>query len=461
MGLFGENGVRNEQGRDVTSENLLTREERRKERFFKKKYCSLTLQVFCVIFMAFLAYVCFYYRPIVLCIDSDGKQGICIDIFKCPFIKNDFKEEKKPVFCELNKDKVTVCCVENDMPMMEARHLRPTSEETTTNINERTDDYTIVFVDPSILKVPDINNGQCKPMTNYTNTGRISFQKCLEYQDKLVFPCLESLTPNTKVKRMQYCNWKPDAMISEGTATSDGEFPHMALLGYDLPDHDTWLCDGVIVSDRFILTAAHCTYSKDAGVVTKVRIGFWKKSQKIQPDELYSVSEIYKHPQYKPRYAYNDIALLKTDRIMMLNRYRVPACLHDGSPINDTTVTVTGWGTLDPHHKRNSDILRKVKLEKFSDEECAQFYKPSLVRHMPRGYDSNKQICYGDRWTSKDSSKGDSGGPAQISHHLECMYLVTAIVSNGKKFGHAGLPGIYTRVAPYIDWIESIVWLRN
>lgn len=51
-----------------------------------------------------------------------------------------------------------------------------------------------------------------------------------------------------------------------------------------------------------------------------------------------------------------------------------------------------------------------------------------------------------------------SGGPIQISHSdASCVYEIVGVVSFG--FLKCGtLPGIYTRVATYIDWIERTVW---
>ncbi|XP_046975659.1 serine protease snake-like isoform X2 [Vanessa cardui] len=388
----------------------------------RHKFNFLCVTVIMII-LAFILWI--LYRPTGLCFGRDGKQGTCMDIFKCPFAFNEIKKGKKPVFC----DKLKVCCVEDYMPILDARHLRPHKEEnmtTSTNVSIEI---------PGNVGTP---TDQCEPLTNYSMSapGNISFQKCLHYQDLLVYPCqvvtMSVKLEEVKMARMNHCNWKSDTKIIPGTDAHYGEFPHMALLGYDSPDRE-WQCSGFIVSDRFVLTAAHCTYSRNGGNVTKVRVGFPSITQSVLRDELYRVAEIHKHPRYKAPLKYDDIALLKTDRKMILNRYRVPACLHYGTPISD----------------------EKIALDKFPDEECEALYRPKQVRLMPRGYDGNTQICYGDRVGGRDSSKGDSGGPAQISHpDVRCMYLVTAIVSHGKT-GH---PGIYTRIAPYLSWIESIVW---
>lgn len=55
--------------------------------------------------------------------------------------------------------------------------------------------------------------------------------------------------------------------------------------------------------------------------------------------------------------------------------------------------------------------------------------------------------------------QGDSGGPLQVPTNSNpyCQYRVVGVVSFGPPCG-IGFPGVYTRVAAYVSWIESIVW---
>lgn len=70
---------------------------------------------------------------------------------------------------------------------------------------------------------------------------------------------------------------------------------------------------------------------------------------------------------------------------------------------------------------------------------------------------SDSQYCAYDPDGEKDSCQGDSGGPLQIVLPKTETAKVVGIVSFGMGCG-IGLPGVYTRVASYVDWIESIVW---
>lgn len=47
-------------------------------------------------------------------------------------------------------------------------------------------------------------------------------------------------------------------MIVGGEKAIKHEFPHFALIGYEENDQRVFKCGGSIISERFILTAAHC-----------------------------------------------------------------------------------------------------------------------------------------------------------------------------------------------------------
>lgn len=54
---------------------------------------------------------------------------------------------------------------------------------------------------------------------------------------------------------------------------------------------------------------------------------------------------------------------------------------------------------------------------------------------------------------------GDSGGPLQISQRniFGTHFEIIGITSFG-KFCAAGIPGVYVKISPYLEWIEKIVW---
>lgn len=69
---------------------------------------------------------------------------------------------------------------------------------------------------------------------------------------------------------------------------------------------------------------------------------------------------------------------------------------------------------------------------------------------------SKGQYCTYDPRNISDSCSGDSGGPVQYLKNPRTP-MVVAVISFGFGCG-TGLPSVNTRVAHYLDWIESAVW---
>ena len=54
-----------------------------------------------------------------------------------------------------------------------------------------------------------------------------------------------------------------------------------------------------------------------------------------------------------------------------------------------------------------------------------------------------------------DSCGGDSGGPLVYRAIADDPYYQVGIVSYGTKICGQGIPGVYTRVTSFLDWIQS------
>ena len=46
--------------------------------------------------------------------------------------------------------------------------------------------------------------------------------------------------------------------IVGGNYSKLGEFPYMALLGYQIDDKILYTCGGSVINSKYVLTAAHC-----------------------------------------------------------------------------------------------------------------------------------------------------------------------------------------------------------
>ncbi|CAH4036014.1 unnamed protein product [Pieris brassicae] len=379
---------------------------------------------------------------------QNGVQGVCTILDNCQPAIDDIRRRRQPQICSFIGMDTIVCCVDKRQPVATTTR-RPLTTSTA---------YVPLVYD--YKETDELSEGFCENLGSNmtaTKTGQKAWDKCIEYQQTLVYPCERGVALTGEMARVSKCRHHVTDLIIGGVQAGEDEFPHMVLLGFgETPDTAQWVCGGTLMSDRFILTAGHCTFSRNNGPVKYALLGVLRRKHQIDKRSLYGIQRVVKHPNYDPPRRYNDIALLETDRPIALGQSAVPACLDIGAPADYEKSLATGWGATE-NRGVSSDVLQKVILHRFSTDECSKMFGPD--RLMKRGFDPRTQICYGDKEKSKDTCQGDSGGPLQIKHRqISCMYTIIGITSFGRACGVIGQPGIYTRVAEYVPWIESVVW---
>lgn len=241
--------------------------------------------------------------------------------------------------------------------------------------------------------------------------------------------------------------------IINGENAEKGEFPHMAALGFYIDADDEYLfnCGGTIISEQYILTAAHCVINVQESELKIVRVGIIKLPASLKrpdPSLDLNVKNVTVHPDYKWKEKLNDIALVKLEKKLTWTDSIKPACLYTKTD-EPTPLMVTGWGALGLTGEK-SDILQKAILSPWSLNDCNNTYLSTVKKIVTRN-----QICAADE--ESDACQGDSGGPLQIQETGKSIFTVVGITSFGMGCG-SKYPGVYTRVASYVDWIENIVW---
>jgi secreted trypsin-like serine protease len=273
------------------------------------------------------------------------------------------------------------------------------------------------------------------------------------------------------------------------------EWPGIATLRLhsDTGQVSRYFCGAAAISERWILTAAHCLPNYVAQLTSHLRNSRGEDHEArlevvlgvgdlrtANAQHVYPVEEVVMHEHYRaavdaafkmaegeqaralesiaPSQG-DDIALLKLARPWRGQISRISLSdTTDPDPASGAQVRVAGFGftkaqQLQRYNRSDgrgelyagSALLLETAVETIRQNRCQGRYTNSTI--------GGGQLCAGLEEGGKDSCQGDSGGPLIMTDAHGCPWQV-GIVSWGEGCAERNAYGVYTRISHYADWIQ-------
>ncbi|XP_065341821.1 phenoloxidase-activating factor 3-like [Cloeon dipterum] len=268
---------------------------------------------------------------------------------------------------------------------------------------------------------------------------------------------------------------------SFGEIVKAGELPWLAMLRFADNGALRFSCGGTLISDRYVLTAAHCAKPrKKSMTLVSARLGELNLSSNCDevaaPDDLINiiygplrpkcaaepldvdVEEVIVHPEYKYDFVEgfpNDVALIRLKEKVKSSMFVRPICLRGLQSLGaeqeqQGTVKVAGWGMTEMEQGPKSNELRQVPVKRVPRHICRDEHRV-MVR-------DTCQKCAGSR--NGSACMGDSGGPLLLQTQLNMTSLVGVVSFGAVDCGTSDVPSVFSDLSCYLDWIIDTIRLE-
>jgi len=232
-------------------------------------------------------------------------------------------------------------------------------------------------------------------------------------------------------------------IINGDNAERPGIFPWQASFQ---KKYGSWhFCGASLISNRWLVTAAHCVKGKKPRDV-KIVLGLYDKDTKNQGKPVeYRVRRIDRHPQYNDRRLDNDIAVVQLYDTVEFNDMVKPIALPKQGQRFDgnKNCVVSGWGEIG-WNAGGSNVLQYLDVEVKPREWCGSIF-PTL--------DTDDRVCIRPHRSGSSVCRGDSGGPLACKDNGAWTLVGDASFVIGRC--KTTEPNYYANVANFRDWIKQ------
>uniref|UniRef100_A0A182NFB1 Peptidase S1 domain-containing protein n=1 Tax=Anopheles dirus TaxID=7168 RepID=A0A182NFB1_9DIPT len=254
--------------------------------------------------------------------------------------------------------------------------------------------------------------------------------------------------------------------VAPGEDTLIYKFPWLAVIYY----YTDVFCTGSLISDRYVVTVAHCLHDPAETHVHLDFVGAHHRNNirecenypvlDAKSQQVIGVESAIRHPQFKGPYEKNDVGVLRLARKVSFSDNLHPICLpvfpapHRAEEANAPTTppryTIVGWV-----EKENDPVwsrLQSIKSEELPKDQCRlkSCVNELLDSHVCVMGQNMSQFCYGSAGLPLTAPPSVESNGRYVLHGL--ISFPSQCPDSGEDVDTSG-PHIYTRVDSVLSWI--------
>ncbi|XP_075045727.1 transmembrane protease serine 5 [Mixophyes fleayi] len=234
--------------------------------------------------------------------------------------------------------------------------------------------------------------------------------------------------------------------IIGGSDVALGRWPWQVSLSLN----NRHVCGGSIVAHQWIITAAHCVHNYRSPQLSSWSVLSGIVSHSPMRQKASAVEKIIYHQKYDDRTHDYDIALMKLEKPLNYSDSIRPVCLpqYDQDLPAGSECWISGWGHTQPDNTHMPRSLKEAMVPLISTKKCNSscIYNGDITPRM---------LCAGYLDGKVDACQGDSGGP--LVCQTDYTWRLVGVVSWGMGCAEPNRPGVYTKIASFLDWIHGII----
>ncbi|CAL4107853.1 unnamed protein product, partial [Meganyctiphanes norvegica] len=240
--------------------------------------------------------------------------------------------------------------------------------------------------------------------------------------------------------------------IVGGGETNLNEWPWQVALIYN----NKFFCGGSLISDRHILTAAHCVFGSFSKGIHNLRVSLGDHDLRTKNETKNIVSGVKRvlfNLHYSASTTAHDIALFELSEPVnfsySVSAVKVPQDL--SQMFEGENATVTGWGRYNIRTKKTHPVLKEHTAPLMNTDTCVERWTKFPGINAKKLNHVCLDISYGT------PCHGDSGGPLVICNAGQTCTQVGVVSFGFPLCTNIGLPAVFTRVSHYKPWIDMSV----